>query len=76
VTSTVIGLDGKSYRAKAMTPVQRNALVSRVHYLAHIKHMSVRGIVAELRDVNGVKVSVETAYKYLNKYCCEVCKKD
>lgn len=73
MTTTVIGLDGKTYRSKAMTTAQRTALVSRVHYLAHVRHMSVRGIVAELWNVNGLKVSVGATYKYLNKYCCEVC---
>jgi hypothetical protein len=76
VNATVKGLDGKTYRAKAMTPVQRTALVSRVHYLSHIEHMSVRGIVAALEDVNSVRVSVGAVHKYLSNWRCEVCQED
>jgi hypothetical protein len=73
VNATVTGLDGKTYRARAMTPVQRIALVSRVHYLSHVERLSVRRIVAALEDVNSVRVSVGAVHKYLNNWRCEVC---
>jgi hypothetical protein len=69
----VDGRDGKSYRAKALMPAQRIALVAQVHYLSHVEHMSVRSIVLALGQLDGLKVSRGTVHNYLTNWHCGEC---
>lgn len=68
----VTGVNGKSY-ITGITPQIRNRLIEITHEISHSEGLSVRGIVAALRDRYEVPRGAGTVHRYLTSWRCPDC---
>ncbi len=67
------GVDGKTYQRHPSTPVERDYLAGRVHYLRHAEGRSVRQIVTALQQDDNARRSVGWVSQIIRTWTCDQC---
>lgn len=69
----VRGTDRKLYRARQLTPEQRDRAIDAAHYLCCAKLMTIRSAQAVMARTYGIRRSTGAIHADLRNFVCEAC---